>query len=419
MITPLKNKEHRNMSDLRRSDTVTKAIAAAQEEAATVPLREDDNDDETIRDVPIDTKINIDTSIFDVFTDFELDLSCLSAPPSPVASTSNLPPTTPSPPASPVLSRSMSFASNRLPALTASKSIKKASSPQLSATVPTGGRGSWPLIKYAGRGTPIDRNRRLEWGGFPAEEAAEDGVLFSHVRSTSLDSTFHPSRRSISPEWSHVPSKSSSLSHSHSMRSFSTSAIHEPPPELAPLKIDGVKSEDWDSLMKTVLASTSEPSTSSAPVPITEDLELECPSTVTEPEAKPAVPPVDLSMISPEQLEQLNAGLDMDLGLNAALDLGLGQRGGMNWFDLGLLPTSAASGRESPSVYSSQAVTPRPSPPASVHASEHRSTTSTKADMNGNSNGTSVIKSTPRPWWQKLMLSLRRVRTVITIHKHR
>ncbi|KAF8955694.1 hypothetical protein BDZ97DRAFT_1856299 [Flammula alnicola] len=400
------------MAELSRSDTVTKAIAAAQQEAAIVPLREDDNDDETIHGPTVES--TIDTSIFDVFTDFDLDLSCLSAPPSPAASTSNLPPSTPSPPLSPLLSRSISFASQAAPVIT-KKSPRKASSPVLSSTAPTSARGSWPLIKYAGRGTPIDRNRRLEWGGFSGEEVAEDGMLFSTVRSTSLDSAIRPSQRSISPEWNYMSPLSSSISHSaHSEPTlYKDSSIHEPPPELAPLEGLGLnKTDEWDSIMKTILSPATEPSTLTDTTEAAEDVKEE-----SQPEPDNSTKPMDAAtppMMTPEQMEQLNNGLEIDLGIDAALDLGLGQRGGMNWFDLGLLPTSK-NGRESPSVYSSQVATPRASPPASLRASEHRSTTSTKAEANGAAD----VKSESPRWWQKMLFRIRHVQNSITIHKNR
>jgi hypothetical protein len=306
------------------------------------------------------------------------------------------------------------------------KKSKKASTPNLASTAPSGVRGSWPLIKYAGRGTPIDRNRRLEWGGFSGDDTvAEDGILFSAVRSTSLDSNaIRPSQRSLSPEWNMSSSLSHSThSHSRSLSESQTSqkepSVHEPPPELAPLEHLGLnKKEEWDSFMKIVLS----------PTELQVELEPEPPTPSDTNEAVENIQGgvVDASrpeggkhvQLTPEQMEQLNNGLEIDLGLNAALDLGLGQRGGMNWFDLGLLPTSA-SGRDSPSVYSSQMATPRPSSPASLHqASEHRSTTSTKADANGGAE--QAVKSEPASrWWQKVLLRMRRVHKIIAVHKNR
>ncbi|KIM37329.1 hypothetical protein M413DRAFT_277506 [Hebeloma cylindrosporum] len=404
------------MPEFECSDLATAAITPPQEDDSRVPSSLDDNDNATIRvrgSVP-----GIDTSIFAVFADFDLDLSCLSPPSSPTPSTSELPPSTPSPPPSrqpsPILSRSISFASHLGPLTTtkpSKKSKKSSSSANLSATAPTGVRGSWPLIKYAGRGTPIDRSRRLEWGGFSGEGVAEDGLLFSSVRSASMDSAARPSERSNSPEWDYRSPLTSSISHSSHSRSISQStshrsnSTHEPPPELAPLEgLGSDKVDEWDSIMKTVLSPTTElPETMDSAI---QDIEL-----VEHDRENTAVYPSTSPTMSPEQIEQLNNGLEIDLGLNAALDLGLGQRGGMNWFDLGLLPTSD-SGRESPSVYSSRAQTPRPSSP---HGSEHRSTTSTKAEKSE----AVEIKSETAPWWRKMLSRIRRVQTLIIIHKNR
>lgn len=210
---------------------------------------------------------------------------------------------------------------------------------------------------------------------------------------------------------------SSSLSHSTHSESVSHKdrSVHEPPPELAPLEALGLNNpEDWDSIMQTVLSPTREPE---LPTPTDtnkadEDVKEETTSTsdLNRKDDKPVLP-----LMTPEQMAQMNNGVEIDLGIDAALDLGLGRRGGMNWFDLGMLPASA-SGRESPSVYSSQMITPRATPPASVRASEHRSTTSTKANPVGaDENGKSQV---PR-WWQKIVLRVRRVHNIITIHKNR
>ena len=372
-----------------------------KETVVAVQAEVDENDDKTIR-FSAEPAI-LHGSIFDGFGDFDLDLSCLSSPPSsPTPSTSVLPPDTPSPPSSPILSRSTSFIT-RVSPLPQKKSKKKLSSPHLGgATIGSGTtiRGSWPLIKYAGRGTPIDRNRRLEWGGFSGEEVAEDGVLFSAVRSTSLDSAIRPS------QWSHISAFSSS--HSYTASSESTSrgddAPQEQPPELAPILIEGLgadKSDEWDSIMKKVLASSS---TDAPPSDLIEDVSPALPSSPTLP---PAVPHAD------SDLEV--HGLEIDLGFNAALDLGLGRRGGRNWFDLGLLPKSA-NGDDTPSVYSSRAPTPRPSTPPIVRASERRSTiTSTKAEGNGGI----IINTESHPWWRRFLLRIRKVQSLMTVHKSR
>jgi hypothetical protein len=367
----------------------------------------DDSDDKTIR---FSAEPATHGTIFGGFGDFDLDLSCLSPPSSPTPSTSNLPPDTPFPPPSPILSRSTSFVS-QMSSLPLKKSKKKLSSPHLSATTGSAitSRGSWPLIKYAGRGTPIDRSRRLEWGGFSGEEVAEDGLLFSTgIRSTSLYSTIRSSKRCASPEWSHVSALSSSHSRvSSESASRGNDSVHEQPPELAIEGLGADKSEEWDSIMKTVLASSSTevpPASNASEDTLPQaDSELEI-----DPKGKSSSV-VETRFMSPEQMEQLNNGLEIDLGLNAALDLGLGQKGGMNWFDLGVLPQSA-NGRNTPA--------PRPSPPPSVRASEHRSTMST--NDSGDGGGIRVSNSgSHHPWWRRFLLRFRRVQSLITIHKSR
>ncbi|PPR01870.1 hypothetical protein CVT26_008422 [Gymnopilus dilepis] len=391
---------------------------ADAQESSRGHTSEDSSDVRTLHGQELEAKI--DTSIFDVFTDFELDLSCLSTPPSPVASTSELPPPTPSPPSSPVLQRTASYTS-QLSSLTKKLPTKKSLSHKASSTTQTQAapRGSWPLVKYAGRGTPVDRNRRLEWGGFSAEAVGEDGVLSSHIRSTSLDSGVHPSHRSLSPEWNYLPRLSSSSSHSGTTTPR-RSSVEEQPPELAPLQIEA-KDDEWDTIMKTVLSPTVESSEPVDPADPAEDedrgedrTESKSDSERATENTDPSNIPSDTPTMSPEQIEQLDTGLEINLGLDAALDLGLGQRGGMNWFNLGLLPTSA-SGRDSPSVYSSQAQTPQASRPASIHLSEHRSTNSTKAERYPRTN----VKSDSPRWWTKLFNHMRRVQTLITIHKGR
>lgn len=434
---------------------------AAQEKAATIPLRDDDDDDRTVHGLIVEkpSQTVIDTSMFDVFTDFDLDLTCLSRPGSPTASTSELPPATPSPPASPplspILSHSISFMSQAAePVSTTGKKStkKKASSQQLhSQTVPSKktSRGSWPLIKYAGRGTPIDRNRRLEWGGFSSEDVvAEDGVLFAAVRSTSLDSAIRPSIRSASPDWS-TSRLASSISHSNhsvsehhsSVSSHRLSSVDsEPPPEIAPIQGLGTdKTDEWDSIMKTVLSSSTDLQLSGEADAVADENRGNGGDSTgdttdggaTDLANTDNADAVATQQLTPEQLAQLKNGLEIDLGLDAALDLGLGRRGGMNWFDLGLLPQSArasirarsaASGRDSPSVYSSQAVTPR----ASVHedSEERRSPTSTKADVTGagassRAENPGDLKFVSPSWWQKMLLRIRRVHTFIATHGHR
>jgi len=353
-------------------------LETVKERLVAMQVEVDDSDDKTIR---FSAEPAVHGTIFGGFGDFDLDLSCLSPPSSPAPSTSNLPPDTPSLPSSPILSRTTSFVS-QMSSLPHRKSKKKFSMPHLNATTSglvTTSRGSWPLIKYTGRGTPIDRTRRLEWGGFSGEGVAEDGTLFSTFRSIS---------------------SSESVSRGNG-------SVHEPPPELGPILLGTDKSEDWDSIMKTVLGSPEVPSASS----LTEGTVLEADSEGEVQSKGKSNATVESRFMTSEQMEELNNGLAIDLGLNAALDLGLGRRGGMNWFDLGLLPKSP-NGHETPSMYSSRVPsTRRPSAPPS----EHRSTTSTKAGGNGGI----ITKTDSHPWWRRFLLRIRKVQSLITVHRSR
>ncbi|KAJ3795682.1 hypothetical protein GGU11DRAFT_687314 [Lentinula aff. detonsa] len=197
-------------------------------------------------------------------------------------------------------------------------------------------RMSLPAMKYIGRGTPIDPGRRSQWGGRKSEEVTEDGMLFSETRAHSLDSHNYPHRRSISSEWQAV-SEPRALSPLHmdidSSLERLTPNFLEPLPESAKIQIQ-VDSDptEWESLMKTVLGSSDHTSSSK---PRT----IDGATTSSRRSSQGPVP----------GLPQHPNGFDIVLGLNSALDLGLGLGKGMNFFDLGLIPDS---GRDSPSVYS-------------------------------------------------------------------
>jgi len=400
--------------ELSRQDILTRAIEAAEEELAKAPLREDDGDDETIRGLPVVPNDGVDTSIFDVLSEFRLDL-CLSPPTSPTPSTSDLPATTPSPPSSPVLSRSFSFVSQKASTLAIDKSAKNSSSVKNPSTAPARTRGSWPLIKYTGRGTPIDPRRRMEWAGFSTEEVAEDGLLFStSVRSPSLDSAVRSSEEFLSPESDHAPAHPSPIAKSASFSKRAPS-IHEPPPELGPLDIEcssSSKSEEWDSIIKSILASTLQEHP-----PIEECKNSEGGVVVLE--ECPPEGAMDFCIMSKEQVEELHTGLETDLGLNDFLDLGLGQRPGsaMKWFDVNLLRPSSVSRCSSPSVYSSQAISPRKRSPAPSQTFDQRSMSSTKADHHGTSNADHKVVS--NPWWRSIFTRVRRIQTSLITSKSR
>ncbi|KAJ3715244.1 hypothetical protein DFJ43DRAFT_850136 [Lentinula guzmanii] len=287
---------------------------------------------------PIATEFDVSSFKNDGFSDFTLDLSCLSNPSSPASS----PPTplasdnemailpTPSP-SSPLLPQ-MGGSPRSSPVPPETPPPK--ASPITRATSLM--RMSLPAMKYIGRGTPIDPGRRSQWGGRKSEEVTEDGMLFSETRAHSLDSHNYPHRRSISSEWQAV-SEPRALSPLHmdidSSLERLTPNFLEPLPESAKIQIQ-VDSDptEWESLMKTVLGSSDHPSSSK---PRTTD-------GATTSSRRSSQGPVP-------GLPQHPNGFDIVLGLNSALDLGLGLGKGMNFFDLGLIPDS---GRDSPSVYS-------------------------------------------------------------------
>ncbi|KAG2017338.1 hypothetical protein CC2G_006853 [Coprinopsis cinerea AmutBmut pab1-1] len=417
------------MSHFYRPEHIHNALAAVEAKAKGGSVRENDNDDKTVRPRPTSSQ-SFAAATFEGFEDHKLDLT-LSVPSSPVASTSSLPPDDPSPPPSsppsppPVqhsLSRTRSFATQAISPLI--KSSKKLSTPQLSSmTMPSGSRGSWPGVKYTGRGTPIDRKRNRQWGGFISEEedgVGEDGILFSNARPASLDSHIRPPKRSLSPEWNYLPALTSPSISSQPEEET------EPAPALAPINLGTDQSDDWDSIMQTVLGSTDSPPSESPSTPPEEP--QSAPTAVSTDSTSVVAPPVDFHMMTPDQIEELHNGLETHLGIHQALDLGLGinitQGGGkMNLFKLGLLPSSA-SGRETPSIYS-QAETPRGSPPATIiqHDDDRGrscdetplSSTSTKAEPNTRKGP----KSGEQTWWRRVVKGMRKLQESVSYHKTR
>ncbi|TFK34299.1 hypothetical protein BDQ12DRAFT_375247 [Crucibulum laeve] len=355
------------MVETYHPEAIMDAIVAAQIEATTVPLREDDDD--TIHGAA-EAKVTNRAATFE-FSDFDLDLSCLSTA---------VPPASPSPPPSPILSRSISFAKHLAP-LSGQKQMKRQSSPLLAPNTTTSIiQGTWPSPEYTGRGTPIDRNRRVEWGGTTNDEVGEDGILFSAVRSTSLDSAIRP-RRSMSPEWQYlspIPSSKSPSPPGSDRRYSLRRSIGEKVPDLTPIEIKGIdpdQPEDWASMMQAVLGSAEGASTSNLEAKPVEKVEEKAAAREVTEEALITSPSALIE--EPNDLE-----LDMDLGIGEALNKGLGLHGpGMTFFDLGILPNT---GRESPSVYSSQTASARISRPSSP--SERKSMTSSKeAERSGKS----------------------------------
>ncbi|KAJ7892631.1 hypothetical protein B0H13DRAFT_2528832 [Mycena leptocephala] len=227
-------------------------------------------------DEDADATLDVTSFSADGFSEFTLDLTCLSRPPSP-------PPSPPPPsdlpfasylPSSPPESsrRSVSFSTGPSPSLGRAASAPRLStSPRISLTSAPGANtlpasGSWPLSRYLGRGTPIDRGRASEWsggkpeGGANGEDVAEDGVLFSTVRSTSIDSTPQPSQRSISPlaEWNYISPPPLVYTPYSARRRSTVSLGVEPLPESVKIQLKGIdpnSSAEWASSTQQVLAS--------------------------------------------------------------------------------------------------------------------------------------------------------------------
>ncbi|KAJ7662856.1 hypothetical protein B0H17DRAFT_1257678 [Mycena rosella] len=361
-----------------------------------------------------DAAATLDVTSFsaDGFSDFKLDLACLSTTPSP-------PPSPPPPsdypfssylPSSPPSSsrRSVSFSTGPSPSLgRVSSAPRLSTSPRISLiSAPSNIPGSWPLSRYVGRGTPIDPSRRSEWGGRGpgGEDVAEDGVLFSTVRSTSIDSVPQPSQRSISPltEWNYI-SPPPVVYKPYSERRRSTVSL-EPLPESAKIHLDGLdpnSSAEWASSMQMVLAS-----------PISASASTSTPELSSETHFESAMESVE-ELRTPEERSEARerAMSEMDLGLeslNAAVDQGLGLiPGGMTWFDVGILPSS---GRASPSVYScDQPSTPQISRPRSVNQSY------TEAEMRFPLRE----RFQSRLWWQRFLNRLRRLRASLIMLRRR
>ncbi|KAJ6546014.1 hypothetical protein DFH09DRAFT_989881 [Mycena vulgaris] len=350
-----------------------------------------------------DATLDVTSFSADGFSDFKLDLTCLSTTPSP-------PPSPPPPsdypfssylPSNPPSSsrRSVSFSTGLSPSLgRASSAPRLSTSPRISLTSgPSNIPGTWPV--YVGRGTPIDHSRRSEWGGngTGGDTVAEDGVLFSTVRSTSVDSTPQPSQRSISPlaEWNYI-SPPPLVYKPYSEHRRSTVSL-EPLPESAKIQLDGVdpnSSAEWASSMQKVLAS-----------PISAAASTSTPELSSETHFESALESAEELRTPDERQDHGERNMEMDLGmesLNAAVDQGLGLiPGGMTWFDVGILP---GSGRASPSVYScDQPSTPRISRPRSVEPSETE--TETKFPLRER------FKS--HLWWRRFLNRLRRLQALL------
>lgn len=260
------------------------------------------------------------------------------------------------------------------------------------------------MIRYTGRGTPIDRSRRIEWAsthaGFNESDVShgrvgEDGILFSdsdmqvQLRSASLDSATRPSQsqRSVSPDWNFVcPSPSNMTGVGAGVGSATTTtpnwfANFPPHRELEPLgrsrscvmalpaeplpskiKLDGLESDpsEWDSLMQTVLGSGDSPSSSAS--------RSHSPEKNAEEDADTSNQTLTPLLVDGLRSSQIDLGVsDINLG-DPTFNLRLGMQSQPDWLEsLGLPPTrgrgggGVASTCDSPSIYSTPPASPRTS----------------------------------------------------------
>ncbi|KAK2467224.1 hypothetical protein APHAL10511_000773 [Amanita phalloides] len=349
------------------------------------------------------------------FSDFDLDLS-LSPPTSPNKPSSPLP--TPSHESTPRSSKTPSLFSQSY-SLSEGRPARKMTPtlmmpPSVAATVL---RGSWPLVRHVGRGTPVDKTRRVEWGtlgGEEEEEVTEDGLL---LRSASLDSV----SRQSPPEWNLLltsPSSSSSQPENHTFPRSRSRLFDEPPPEL-PNPVNTASPEEWTSLMQMVLKPSSESSDAEdrkdPGSPEQEPRKTDEPPPQTECKEGEGDAPVDdaagrEACLTPEEIRQLDMELGNNLGLNEALNLGLSLHGNMNIFTLDILPPE---GRDTPSVYPPDDETPHASRPPSARAledtSENNSASARTDEVAIDQPFGQGFKRAARSCWNKLVKALRRM----------
>ncbi|KAJ7883834.1 hypothetical protein B0H14DRAFT_1409696 [Mycena olivaceomarginata] len=243
-----------------------------------------------------DATLNVTSFSNDGFSDFKLDLSCLSSPPSP-------PPSAPLPSDYPFSASSPPSSSRRSVSL---------------STAPSSSLG----------------RARSEWGenGAGGEDVTKDGVLSSTVHSTSIDSIPQTSRRSISPltEWNYI-SPPPVVYKPYSERRRSTVSL-EPLPESVKIHLYGVdpnSSAEWASTQKILASRVSAASTSTSTPELSSETHFE--SAMQSAEELRTTGDADT-----EQDHRADAEMNLGLGLEslyAAVDQGLGLiPGGMTWF---------------------------------------------------------------------------------------
>ncbi|KAF4596776.1 hypothetical protein EYR40_007535 [Pleurotus pulmonarius] len=437
---------------------IQSAITAAQDRAATVPLDNYDavtvsedtrllfapsENDSAVDILPfkrssmildfvaqpvVDTtdevtpKPSLDIPMFE-FSDFSADLT-LSPTSSTTPSLSSDPPRPDSP-----SSTSSAVPSTGASATTPERAPKELPSTQLSPVkAATLMRSSWPLIKYVGRGTPIDRTRRSQWGGsIDYDNVGEDGVLYSTtVRSSSFESAAQSSTRSVSPEWNLVSVTSSQRSQNlppmQLMIQEEGEARGPPTDHLGISDRLEAKPKEWSDFMQGLLESTAAASASSEMdlsqlQASTSSLAIEETPTGADSEGtssgeQDAGDTTETPTARPSE-EGIDDELKMDLGSNTVLDLSLSVGPNTNHIPV----PEYASGRMSPSVYSTAPPTPCASPPASS-ISRHSSCSSSSSA----SSAMSRYSHRPGPpWWRKFLSrveQLRKLRRVLRSLKH-
>ncbi|KAK6987562.1 hypothetical protein R3P38DRAFT_332829 [Favolaschia claudopus] len=374
-----------------------------------------------------DTILDVASFSAEGFTEFNLDLSCLSSssspspPPSPFASAE-----LPFPPylhsSAPSSPRRVSFSAEPPPSLEHPLSpIRPSTSPRLSvSSVPSTGPGSstWPVSRV-GHGTPIDRGRRSAWAGNAddagdEDEVAEDGVLFSTVRSRSIDSAPPPSQRSISPlmEWSYISPPLKERRHSLSLLPEITSRL-----ELPEMTHPNPAAEWATTTQRVVLASSPAPvaleaSTSTPELSSSETHETHFESAMQSAEEL-CTPPDDeeRTVVEDRQREELDEGAGLDDSMHAAVNQGLGLiPGGMTWFDVGLLPGPTRD-CDTPSVYSCDQQEQIQSAQHIVRP--HSGLAQSEVDLRERTTTTTRDGVRSTLWWKRFWSRLRRLRDML------
>ena len=116
--------------------------------------------------------------------------------------------------------------------------------------------------------------------------------------------------------------------------------------------------------------------------------------------------------LTPEEIRELDMELGNNLGLNDALNLGLSLHGGMNLFNLDIIPPDGGRA-DSPSVYPLDDETV--SRPPSMHAQEDAASENAARAEVLREDGVAAqgFKRTARTWWQRFIKGLRRVHNVM------